>query len=229
MSKSRKESFFWTSYSDLMTSLFFVMLLLFVLVFVLFRNKMVEMDENQKKIVQLEASINLLKGEIRTTEAQLNKIKEIEESVKNIDQNYFEYDPDFRRHTLRNIRVSFRQASSNINNIPLAERNRLLDAGRAIKRFVNEAVSRNPEIKYLLIVEGQASRDAYRRNFELSYERALALVKYWKNNGLNFNDNNCELIISGSGTESLFRIQGNEAANQRFVIHIIPKTGEINN
>ncbi len=36
----RKESFFWTSYSDLMTSLFFVMLVLFVLVIVLLHKRM---------------------------------------------------------------------------------------------------------------------------------------------------------------------------------------------
>ena len=31
MAKRKKESFFWISYSDLMTSLFFIMLVLFVL------------------------------------------------------------------------------------------------------------------------------------------------------------------------------------------------------
>ena len=31
MSDKKKQSFFWVSYSDLMTSLFFIMLLLFVL------------------------------------------------------------------------------------------------------------------------------------------------------------------------------------------------------
>ncbi len=38
----KKESFFWTSYSDLMTSLFFVMLVLFVLTVVLLNKKMIE-------------------------------------------------------------------------------------------------------------------------------------------------------------------------------------------
>ena len=203
MSKSRKESFFWTSYSDLMTSLFFVMLVLFVLVIVLLHNK------------------------IKATEAQLKKIQEIEESVKNIDKDYFEYDENFKRHTLKNIIVSFQKGSSNIYDIPEYQRDRLLSAGNSIKRFVNAAVRKNPDVKYLLIIEGQASKDDYQRNFELSYERALALVKFWERDGLNFNTNNCEIIISGSGTESLFRAQNDEAANQRFVIHIIPKTGEI--
>ena len=35
----KKESFFWTSYSDLMTSLFFVMLVLFILVIVLLHKR----------------------------------------------------------------------------------------------------------------------------------------------------------------------------------------------
>jgi len=225
MSKSKKESFFWTSYSDLMTSLFFVMLVLFVLVIVLLHNKMVDLEKQRQKIEQLMVKIELEKI---ATEQQLNKIKEIEASIENIDKDYFEYNSNFKRHTLKNINVSFRKESSNINNIPYDQRQRLLEAGRSIKNFVNEAVKKNPDVKYLLIIEGQASRDSYQRNFELSYERALALVRYWKNNGLDFNANNCEIIISGSGTESLFR-EANEVANQRFVIHIIPKIGVIEN
>ena len=215
MNKNKKESFFWTSYSDLMTSLFFVMLVLFVLVIVLLHNKMTDI-ENERK----------------ATQEQLDKIKEIEESVQNIDTTYFKYDTTYKRHTLKDINVSFQTGSSNIydnNYISNSQREKLLNAGRAIKNFVNDAVAKNADVKYLLIVEGQASKDTYPQNFELSYERALALVKFWKNNGLNFNENNCELIISGSGTESLFRVQNNETANQRFVIHIIPKTGVIGN
>jgi outer membrane protein OmpA-like peptidoglycan-associated protein len=211
MSKQKKESFFWTSYSDLMTSLFFVMLLLFVLVTVLLHNKMVEIEKEKQ-----------------ATEQQLNKIREIEESVKNIDRDYFEYNADFKRHTLKNITVSFRKGSSDFNDIQDEQRDRLLKAGHSIRNLVDAAVKENPEVKYLLIVEGQASKDSYQRNFELSYERALALVNFWKDNSLNFNSNNCEIMISGSGTESLFR-EDEEPANQRFVIHIIPKTGVIDN
>ena len=224
MSKTKKESFFWTSYSDLMTSLFFVAIVLFVLVIVLLNNKMKDnvylLGDNKILIARLESTL-------RATQEQLKKIQEIEESVKNIDRNYFEYHPQFKRHTLKDVDVSFKKHSSDIYDIPESQRERLLDAGLAIRDFVNEAAKKNPEVKYLLIVEGQASKDAYQKNFELSYERALALVKFWKNNGLDFNANNCEMIISGSGTESLFRVQNNEEANQRFVIHIIPKTGEI--
>jgi outer membrane protein OmpA-like peptidoglycan-associated protein len=89
----------------------------------------------------------------------------------------------------------------------------------------------------LLIIEGQASRDsdasAYNRNYNyvLSYRRALALVEYWEEKDtIYFNDKYCELIISGSGWDNPFRVEpdviGNRE-NQRFVIHIIPKTGVI--
>ena len=53
----KKESFFWTSYSDLMTSLFFIMLTLFVLVIVLLHKRMEatekQLDENIKAFVTL--------------------------------------------------------------------------------------------------------------------------------------------------------------------------------
>ena len=42
----KKESFFWTSYSDLMTSLFFIMLVLFILVIFLLHKRM-EVTERQ--------------------------------------------------------------------------------------------------------------------------------------------------------------------------------------
>jgi flagellar motor protein MotB len=213
MQKQKKESFFWTSYSDLMTSLFFVMLVLFVLTIVLLHNKMNEI-ENERK----------------TTQAQLDKIKEIEESVKNINSQYFEYDSLFKRHTLKDISVSFQTGSSNIGDIPQGELNRLLSAGRSIKSFVNMVAAENPAVKYLLIVEGQSSRDNYARNYELSYERALALIRYWSNNDILFDADHCEVIISGSGQESPFRVQpdnGSNKKNQRFVIHIVPKPGII--
>jgi outer membrane protein OmpA-like peptidoglycan-associated protein len=216
MIKHKKESFFWTSYSDLMTSLFFVMLVLFVLVIVLLHNKMRNIEEERQ-----------------ASQEQLNKIQEIEESVKNIDTNYFQYDSLYKRHTLKNISVSFRTGSSDINDIPPGQLERLLAVGRSIRDFVDKAVKKNPNVKYLLIVEGQSSKDHYVKNYELSYERALSLVKYWSRNKISFNDpqvNYCEVIISGSGQESPFRISPDNAHNkhnQRFVIHIIPKTGII--
>lgn len=213
MSKQKKESYFWTSFSDLMTSLFFVMLVLFVLTVALLHKRMVDI-ENERK----------------ATQAQLDKIKEIEESVRNINSEYFEYDSLYKRHTLKNIDVSFKTGSSNINDIPQKQLLRLLEVGRSIRSFVDNVTSKNSNVKYLLIIEGQSSKDFYPKNYELSYERSLALVKYWSKNKIIFDSNNCEVIISGSGQASPFRISPDVAgnkANQRFVIHIIPKPGII--
>ena len=213
MGKSKKESFFWTSYSDLMTSLFFVMLVLFVLVIVLLSKKVSETEMEKQ-----------------ATEKQLEKIREIEESVKKINPDYFDYDAQFKRHTLKNITVSFQTGSSDIYDIPPHDLERLYEVGISIKQFVTEAVVSIPEIKYILIIEGQSSNDTYQRNYELSYERALSLVRYWSAKGVAFDSKHCEVIISGSGQASPFRNMPDTAtnkSNQRFVLHVIPTTGII--
>lgn len=214
MSNSKKESYFWTSYSDLMTSLFFVMLVLFVL------------------------TVALLHQRIVASEGELAQIQRLNKSIEKIDENYFAYDEDYQRHTLKNIEVSFDERSSNIYDLTEYNRKRLWDAGRAIQDFLRKAQADEnlKDAQYLLIIEGQSSKDSYKRNFELSYERALSLYRYWESNGVSFDDLPCEVIISGSGHSSRFRIKpefvkdengktkGNPK-NQRFVIHIIPKPG----
>ena len=51
----KKESFFWTSYSDLMTSLFFIMLTLFILVIVLLHKRMETTERQLEEIKKVEA------------------------------------------------------------------------------------------------------------------------------------------------------------------------------
>ncbi len=206
MSRNRNNTF-WLSYSDLMTSLFFIMLVLFIVCVV------------------------KMKGINNAKEEQLRKIEELNNSIKEIDDKYFAYDEQFKRHTLKDIEVSFNTESSNIYDIEKEQLDKLLKAGQAIVCFMNRAKSKIPEAQYMLIIEGQSSKDDYRYNYELSYNRALALIKYWLSNGVNFDTlGNCEVIISGSGQSSKFRLQpdiGKNKNNQRFVIHIIPKPGVI--
>lgn len=208
--KEKKESFFWASYSDLMTSLFFVMLVLFVLTIALLHKKMVEIE-----------------GERIATEEQLNKIKEVEKATQNIDAKYFEYRSEYKKHILK-IPVWFASGSSNINNINASTQEELIQAGKSIQNCISKNSS--DSIQYLLIVEGQASKDSFSQNYELSYERALALKKFWKDSGVNFGDN-CEVLISGSGDGQLsgtnFMREVLESANQRFLIHLVPKHGMI--
>ena len=215
MAKRKPESFFWTSYSDLMTSMFFVMLVLFVLTVALLQNKMIQTDRENEHLKAL-----IAKGE------------QIEKSIEKIDNRYFDYNEVYKRHTLKNVRASFNTGSANINDISETDRATLEEAGKAIQEMLMTAKDSIPEARYLIIIEGQTSKDGYVRNYELSYERALSLVKYWSSKNIIFDDLPCEVIISGSGQASEFRelpdIPGNKE-NQRFVIHIIPKPGMLYN
>ena len=214
MSKNKKESFFWTSYSDLMTSLFFVMLVLFVLT-----------------IGLLHKHIDNISKTKEATDKQLEKIKEIETSTQNISPSYFNYEPAYKKHVL-NIKVQFSRGNSNIDEIDSFTKQNLLHAGRSLQNSISEITSKYPEIQYLLIIEGQASKDNFRYNYSLSYDRALSLKKYWEYNGIQFG-NNCEVLIAGSGDGTLSGTgnmrNSEEEKNQRFLIHIVPKPGMIEN
>ncbi len=214
MTMRNKKDSFWLSYSDLMTSLFFVMLVLFIV-----------------SIVKMKGINAELNRTANATKKQLEKIEELNNSIKEIDNKYFKYDEQFKRHTLRDIDVSFNTYSSNIQDIEKEQLDKLLKAGEAIMLFMQNAKIKIPEAQYLLIIEGQSSKDNYIKNYELSYERALALIKFWSTNSIEFDSlGNCEILISGSGQSSKFRVQpdirGNKD-NQRFVMHIIPKPGII--
>ncbi|MDE7081453.1 MAG: hypothetical protein K2O78_07375 [Muribaculaceae bacterium] len=204
----KRESYFWTSYSDLMTSLFFVMLVLFVLAYAMLQNKINEIEEQKK-----------------ATEEQLAKIREIEESIEAIDPNYFEYNSTHKKHILK-INVQFQKNSSDISDIPVYQREELIAAGHSISRFLDKS---SDDVKYLLIIEGQSSRDDYIGNDVLSYNRANALKHLWTSSNIDFSDK-CEVIVSGSGQNGVMRVLPDNASNeknQRFLIHIIPKPGVV--
>lgn len=140
MPRNRSNTF-WLSYSDLMTSLFFIMLVLFIVCVV----KMKGIDK-----------------EVNAKEEQLRKIEELNNSIKEIDNKYFAYDEQFKRHTLKDIEVSFNTYSSNIYDIEQEQLDKLLKAGLAIVRFMNSAKSKIPEAQYMLIIEGQSSKDYFK-------------------------------------------------------------------
>ena len=212
--KGRKDSLFWTSYSDLMTSLFFVMLVLFIVAIIAMSRAL----QNEKHLREY-------------NDEQIKKIHEIENSIQNIDSVWFEYNEIHKKHVLK-IDVSFDTGESDITNIPIDKREELYKAGLAIDKFLKKAKSDfGKSVNYLLIIEGQASNDGYSRNFELSYERALSLYIYLqKNRQLDLKRDNCEVLICGSGTEGNMRSYPDNATNrnnQRFLIHILPKPGII--
>lgn len=198
--KTKKESFFWTSYSDLMTSLFFVMLILFVVTICVLHNRMV------------------------ATEEELKQIKKIQESTKDLPKEYFTYNDEYEKFVLK-IECKFQVGSAIIEDYNTKEK--LKEAGIAICDFLKKYNNNS----YLLIIEGQASKDNYPLNYELSYERAKALVEYWHSLSeiRDYFGKNCEVLIAGSGDNKIdlgkkpMRDEYSEKNNQRFIIHIIPK------
>lgn len=215
MAKENK-SFFWASYADLMTSLFFVMLTLFIVVIVALNNA---------RLDAIEQTVEL--------QAKINKADEINNATRELDTRhakYFEYFPEYKKHKL-GVTVNFPLSSASMSNIPASTKNDLIKTGKILQDFINKTTASNPHIQYLLIIEGQASRDNSIYNYELSYQRALSLKKFWEENDVRFNDKNCEVLICGSGDGKLsgtgLMREKIEVLNQRFLIHILPKPGKI--
>ena len=216
----KKESFFWTSYSDLMTSLFFIMLTLFVLVIVLLNKRMA------------------------ATIQELEDIKMVQNSTKELDKSdYFTYREDYKKYVL-DVYSYFPQGKWEYKDMK-SDTGRLRMAGMEIRDFF----SAHTDTQYLMIIEGQASRNSAAQtqlNYSLSFQRALTLMGFWKDIcKIDFGDN-CEIQIAGSGDGRynfgytgendlqdprfkvldalLMRERGShENLNQRFIIHIIPK------
>jgi len=200
----KNNNIFWISYSDLMTSLFFIMLVLFVV------------------------TIGYLQFQKKATEKQLEKIQELQTAVQNLPEDYFVYQPNFKRFKL----IKQIQFESGSPYIQPQYHKYLIDVGNSINNLIDSLYSnekyKNFDIKYLVVIEGMASKDSYQYNFNLSYERALALYNFWKMKGIIFEPEKCEVQIAGSGTEGVREFSGkDEYKNQQFLIHIVPKIGKI--
>lgn len=194
--------FFWPSFTDLMTSLFFIMLVLYVLTYLKLTNQQ------------------------RATEQQLNKIKEIQAAVKELPQDYFQYDSIYKRFSLVQ-NIEFERGQDIIK--PMYEQY-LIDVGVSIKDLISNLKSKyvQQDIKYVVVIEGMASNDNYFDNYPLSYKRAWAVMKLWQRENVMPDQSVCEVQVAGSGTGGIGRFPHNEEfKNQRILIQIVPKIGEI--
>ena len=102
MAKESK-SFFWASYADLMTSLFFVMLTLFIVVIIALNNARIDAIEQTAEL-----------------QAKIDKADEINNATRELDtqhSQYFQYFPEFKKHKLA-VTVNFRSGSADMNSLP---------------------------------------------------------------------------------------------------------------
>lgn len=241
--RHRNKDSFWPTYVDIMTTLFAIMVVLFAVSYSRFRVKEAEL----KKIVN-----------------KYEEIRSIYKVVENIDSTYFEFNPRYVKHIFR-IQVTYQKGKFSLYELEedktdnmAAEllRQKIIDAGKEIQKTIislQNSESMKQDIKYLVVIEGQASADGYYtndyyNNDVLSYQRALALHRFWKEEAsIDFSKmDKCELVISGSGeggvprfTEkdykscseyvdgAIVKKSDYEKFNQRFLIHIVPVIGNI--
>lgn len=229
----RNNSTFWPSYVDIMTTLFAIMLVLFAVSYSRFKIKQRELEQFKDKY---------------------EEIMSIYKAVDNIDPQYFEFNKEYLKHIFK-IQVNYQKGKYSLNNLvqddqssaeyDLAEadaiRQRIKDAGAEIERTIlklQQNDSLRSDIKYLVVIEGQASADGYHvddyfNNDVLSYQRALKLHEFWREEaGIDFTRmGKCELVIAGSGEGGVPRAprisDTNDSRNQRFLIHIVPVIGNI--
>ena len=238
MDNKRSKTSFWPSYVDIMTTLFAIMLVLFAVSYSRFKSKQKELEEFKDKY---------------------EEIISIYRAVDNIDPEYFEFNEEYLKHIFK-IQVNYQTGESTLDKLiqddpnsseyNLVEANQIrqniIDAGEEIKKTINylqKNDSIRTDIKYLVVIEGQASADGWghrngtfdplNNNDVLSYQRALNLHKFWKEvAGIDFTKmDKCELVIAGSGEGGVPRAErinlDDDSRNQRFLIHIVPVIGDI--
>lgn len=232
MGKKNSKDFFWPSYVDVMTNLFAITLVLFVVSFFLFKGK------NE----QLETVNN----ELTVMKDEYQRVIDMNNAIQSLDNNeFFRYDDTYQKHILtipfeyilNQYRIpsglSNPEVVSDIKEVGISIIKTIIDLRE--KYIIDGKNTFN--IKFLVVIEGQASRSGEEEHNDiLSYRRALYLKKYWLDSfneihfqGMSFTDPalRCEMIVSGSGFSGSPRepdfINGIvNAANQRFLVHIVP-------
>jgi len=234
--KKKGESFFWTSFSDLMTSLFFIMLVLYVLTYIMLKKK-------EKELLN---TVEDLKHKLEVYEL-------VEQNLKPLKQDtlLFRYEENYKRFTLA-FDVNFELGKSQIARRELKNYDvtaaKIISVGKQLQKTIDNLAKNKKEnpamnnVSYLVIISGYASHllsGSQASDYDLSYQRAFSLWAYWKSIGIDFEGNRyaglIDLQIAGNGWGGVGRFQRdpenfmeNESKNQRFIIQIVPKIGNTN-
>ncbi len=207
MAREKYKDSFWLSYSDLMTSLFFIMLVLFVVC-----------------IGKMKYDL----GTIIAEKEQLEQILQLNEQFKELSASstlrYDEEHKTFVAKDLEGIEI-FNSDSTKIKEQYLPIVNKVgIDLESLLKKLHDE----HPQFQYLLVIEGNSANNGQwdkdrNYNYNLSFDRAKELYYTWKKGGVDLRKYNTEILICGSGLNGINRDNMKEENNKRFVIQIIPK------
>lgn len=209
----KEEDHFWPSYVDLLTSIFFVMLILFVV------------------------SYFLLIKEKQVAEEKLEFIEEVEKTLEGLsrDSTIFRFEEEYKRYKLVQ-EIEFYESKFKIDPYSVKDyqntSDQLIYTGQYLKSLLDtlqrkrNTDARYKDISYLMIITGMASRDGNREsNYQLSYRRAYALYDFWSKEILDFDlayRDFIDLQVSGVGEGGIGRNK-DDVKNRSFFIQIIPK------
>lgn len=247
-----REKSFWLSYSDLMTSLFFIMLVLFIIcVPIIYKQKQeiqiitATLDGSEISIIEMRDSLEILRqqtqdlteelGKTKATAEQYQSILQLEEQFKILSGSstlrYDETHKTFVAKELEGIEIF----TSLSDKIKPEYYNTIDRVGRDLEKILSN-LNQNKNYSFLLVIEGNAA-NTYNHTipvdntstYRLSYDRSLALYNRWRSIGIDLRKYNTEIQICGSGLNGINRDTKIEENNKRFVIQIIPKVSNPNN
>lgn len=226
MTRTKQKDPFWTSYSDLMTSLFFVMLVLFIICLVKVGKTNGELNDKVIALDSLNFTLNADNEDLRNILQLESQFKVLSESAA------LQYDPIKKMFYAKDFQEKeiFYPNDDKIKEQYIT----VVDSvGNDLLRIM-QSLNQNKDYNYQMVIEGNAAikwenlqSGNYNADdvgmYHLSYRRALALYLHWKSKGIDFRKYNTEIIIAGSGFNGINRDEKVEDYNKRFIIQIIPK------
>ena len=212
-----------------MTSLFFIMLVLFVLIIIVLCNYHKQMTiELEKKNKELQNQ----NKELLEDKETIDKINELKDQFAELQKSStFMYLPESQKFIARSL-LGKEIFMSNDTIIQPEFVDECKQIGREIEDLLKK-LAEYKQFKYQLVIEGNCANPKPGKGIDnhstyvRSYKRALALYELWLSENIDLRKYNTEIIICGSGFNGEDRDR-TEDNNKRFVIQIIPKIKPLN-
>ncbi len=228
----KKDRVFWIGYSDLMTNMFFIMLVLFILA-------ERENKEKQERLIKEKETNEVLINQLEEQKKGLIQEKERLEKLLNLEKQFaplindptFYYLPECKKFVVKDLMgIEIFEPLEYVIKPEYIQKT--IDVGFKLDSFLQMLHEQNPELSYLLVIEGnmantydKAISQDDNNGYMISYRRALAVYTLWLKYGINFRKYNVEVMLCGSGFSGLCRDKVEEN-NKRFSIQIVPKVAK---